>query len=404
VPLLIIREEVLVNLKLVATAAATVLGFAATDVTTQAVDARPVQCPGVPDTVATNGSSLQYNGVNAVATAYNGANGPCSGGVFGGGGTVQVAKGGSGLCVAEMTSHVGQITSPNTAAANFCGTTIPYVEPQWAAASAGSGTNASALQTIPLAVEAIAVSYNVPCAGTSLHITGAQLSAIYSGRMDDWNTLTSACPVGTPIKAGVYGVPSGATAAFKSYLFKSDPVFWGSQMPPGAYLPPDPSTNWPAALTKTCNATNDTDMPVCGSNGTSNIVYLGFSTASRNGLVDAAVTNANPTQFSTPSAGSCTAAATAAVTPQSTFADWSRVTITDGPVGYGICTFTYALAFEAPVTAGMATPAQAPVVRAFIGYEVSDAGQAIFTQQSYDPLPLNVQAMAQLGASLLTSN
>jgi ABC-type phosphate transport system substrate-binding protein len=381
-----------------AAAVATALGFAATNLTTHAVDARAVQCPGAPATIATNGSSLQYNGVNAVAAAYNAATGPCSGGVANGGGTVQVAKGGSGLCVTEVTSHVGQVTSPNTVAASTCGTDTPYTDQQWAAANAGSGTNASVLQTIPIAVSAVAVSYNEACAGTGVHITGAQLSGIYSGSITDWNTITSACPVGTTIKAGVRGVSSGTTATFKSYLFKSDPATWTN------FPPPDSSTNWPAGLTKTCNGAANSDMATCLSNGTSNIIYIDFSDASHNGLTDAAVTNANPTSFATPSNGGCTAAATGAATPNSTAADWSRVSITDGPAGYGICTFTYALAFTTPVTAGLATATQAAVVRAFIGFEVSDAGQAIFTAQNYDALPANIQVFAQIGASTLTTN
>jgi ABC-type phosphate transport system substrate-binding protein len=375
-----------------AAAAATAVGFAGTTVTTHATNTVAVTCPQPGDsgtTVATNGSSLQYNGVNAVATSYNGGT-PCPSG-----GTVQVAKGGSGVCVNEMKAHAGVITSPNTVAASFCGTDVHYTAQDHVTMSTGPGNSATPINTVPLAASAVAVSYNESCAGTGVHITGAQLSGIYSGTITDWHTIASACPAGTTIKAGVRGSASGTTATFKNYLFKSDPATWAT------FSQPDSSTNWPAALTKTCNGTNNTDMATCLSNGTSNIAYVDFSDAAHTGLVDAAVTNANPTDFETPAPGGCTAAATAAVTPHSTLADWSAVSITDGPTGYGICTFTYALVFQNTNSAGMGSTSQTRVLKAFLGTEVSDAGQSIFVANNYDALPANLQAMAQVAVSNL---
>jgi ABC-type phosphate transport system substrate-binding protein len=371
-------------------AAATAAGFAGT--TARTAHAAPFQsalCPSGAATVASNGSSLQYNGVNAVATSYNGGT-PCPGG-----GTVQVAKGGSGLCVTEATSHAGQTTAPNTVAASFCGTDIPYTDQQWATAIVGGGTNASLLETIPVAVAAVAVPYNESCAGTGVHITGAQLSGIYSGTIKDWNAITSACPVGSAIKVAARSVSSGTTATFKDYLFKNDPVTWANFH--------DSSTSWPAGVTIACSGPNNSDLATCVSSNPGMIAYVDFSDASNASLTDAAVTNAAG-GFSTPGSGACSVAAQAGAVPPSTLLDFGHVSITDSPQGYGICTYTYQLAFVTPVQAGLATAAQAGVVRAFISYEVSDAGQAIFAANKYDPLPLNVQAESQAGAAALTSN
>jgi ABC-type phosphate transport system substrate-binding protein len=275
-----------------------------------------VQCSTSPATVTVGGSSLALRVISLLANAYNSATGPCSGGALGGGGTVRVDNDGVGTCLNQMLAH--------TRMDNFCGTDIPYTDQDWATAD----TSANLLQTIPIAEVATAVAYNEPCAGNAVRLTGVQLSGVYSGELTDWNTITSACPAGTVITAGVYGVPSGTTAAFKSYLFKSDPPTWTS------FPPPDTGTSWPGP-TKTCNGASDRSMAACLSNGTSNIIYISYSAVT--GLILAAVDNANPTDFSTPRAGACTLAATGAVRPMSTFAGWSHVSITDGPVGYGIC-------------------------------------------------------------------
>ena len=358
--------------------------------------------PGV--SVTTNGSSFQYNGVSANATTWNGGT-PC-GGAANGFGTVNVAKGGSGLCIGEMTGH--------SSAAQLCGTDVPYTDTAWANMQAGAGTNASPVATIPLAAGAVGVSYS-GCMANGIKLTGAQISQIFSsptGTVDASLFDPAHCASGSFLQTLVRSVSSGTTAIFKTYLFQKAAASSPASNPWA--VPPDSSTSWPAPTnTTTCTAyTNNSDLANClKANPTLNLItYIDQSDVNAQGLNTASVPNGSESAaaavnpYSQPAPGGCTNAAAAAPAPPSASADWAHVFITNSPAGYGICGLTYALAFVAPVQAGVSTAAQAAVVRDFLSYEVSDAGQAAFASNRYDALPQNLQAIAVAGAAALTTN
>src|ERR1019366_6336029 len=61
---------------------------------------------------------------------------------------------------------------------NFGASDVP--EPP---ATTGSG---GAILEVPVALGGEAMAYNEPCAGTGLHLTGTQITQIYTGQITDW--------------------------------------------------------------------------------------------------------------------------------------------------------------------------------------------------------------------------
>jgi phosphate transport system substrate-binding protein len=364
-----------------AAVAATAVG-GITTLTAHAADVVPFACPTGAAAVSADGSSFQNNGVQAAITAYGAA---CPGN-----GAVTYTSTGSGTGIADFTARKAQ----------FAGTDVPYTDAQWAAMIQGSGTNASLVETLPIALGAVAVVYTAPAGctvPTGTQVSGATLSKLYSGQVPaNWNQIVPSCNAAMTLNVRTNG--SGTSKAFKDYLFKKDPVTWanfnnGSSAPAG----------WPAPSAVTGCGTTNAAMITCAQTA-GNIAYVDYSDANARSMPVFAIDNAAGTFALPGTAGVCTQAATTGATPPSTLLDWSTVSITNGPTGYGDCTYTYQLAFVTPVQAGAATAAQAANVKGFISYEVSDAGQNQFASKNYEKLPPQVQALAQVGAATLTSN
>jgi ABC-type phosphate transport system substrate-binding protein len=355
----------------------------------RATDVLPFNC-NTGAAISGDGSSFQNAGVQAEITAYDAA---CHGGVA----NVTYTSTGSGKGIADFTARAVQ----------FAGTDIPYSDAQWEAMQAGSGGNASHVETIPVALGAVGVAVNDPaCIAASTQLSGATIGAIYAGKITNWNQVfPTSCPSQT-ITAYHRSGNSGTTTAFKTYLTKKDPADYAAGCG-GTTCYKDPTPNWPAPGTSCSAANTNQAMVTCLTGTTGSIAYIDLSDAASAGITTVQVDNAaGPLGFSNPSAGACTAAAEANATPTTTSADWSQVDITDGPNGYAICTYTYQLAFNTPVHAGAAASAsQAQTISNFISYEVSTAGQSVFQAHNYDALPPQIQALAQAAAQeLLTTN
>jgi ABC-type phosphate transport system substrate-binding protein len=387
-----------------------------TTVTAHATDVLPFACVPGGAAITGDGSSFQNAGVQAEITAFASC------------GSVTYTATGSGKGITDITARTVQ----------FAGTDVPYSDAQWAAMQAGGGTNASHVETIPVALGAVAVAVNEPCAAGK-PVSGTRVAQIYAGKLTTWDQVVAGCPA-DHITAWHRSGNSGTTTAFKTYLTKKDAADFGAGClnttvtPPSASCYKDPTPTWPAPGSACAGANTNQNLVTCLKGTAGSIAYLDLADSSSNGASVLAVDNANgglidlldsfnqpalrgladtigstvgysTLGFATPTAGQCTAAAQTNATPTSSSADWAQVDVTNGPNGYGVCTYTYQLAFDTPVRATNASAAQAITIGNFISYEVSDAGQAVFTSHNYDALPVQVQALAQAAAhTLLTAN
>lgn len=340
----------------------------------------PFSCITGGAAINADGSSFQNAGVQAQISAYATA---CPGN-----GTVTYTSTGSGKGITDFIAGAVQ----------FAGTDVPYTDAQWATMHTKSH-----LETVPIALGAVGVPVNLACMN-NFQVSGATLGQIYAGKLTNWTQVNPACP-STAITAFHRSGGSGTTTAFKTYLTKKDAADFGAGCA-GSTCYKDSTTNWPAPGTSCTAANTNQAMVNCVLGTVGAVGYIDEADVANSSALDADLVQVDNAAlaFSTPQPGQCTAAAQTNVTPTHTSADWSQVDVTDGPNGYGICTYTYQLAYDLPVTAGVATAAQAALIANFIQYEVSDAGQTVFQQNHYDLLPTQVQAAAQLGAQQLTTH
>jgi len=351
-----------------------------------------------------DGSSFQAVGVAAEISAFAGC------------GSVTYTATGSGPGVTDFTNKAVQ----------FAGTDIPYSDQQYATIQAAGPGH---FETIPVALGGISVVFNEPCLANGTPLSGAEIALIYAGKVTNWNQVSPSCG---SIAIGIWhrSGNSGTTTAFKTYLTKKDGADYAAGCG-GTTCYKDPTPNWPNGAGAACAGGNtNAAMAACVSGTSGSIGYVDFAAVPA-GMSSFAVDNAGGSLidmldllgqhgtantlgaavgfstlgFAQMSEGACTVAAQTNATPTTTAVDWSQVDVTDGPNGYGICTYTYQLAWDLPVTAHAATVAQAITIDNFISFETSDAGQRIWVSAKYDALPIQVQAAAFVAAgTLLTTN
>ena len=423
-------RRVMVNVMVCATASAAAAGVGGVDAA-HATNVIPFVCQSGAPIV---GSGIDAAAVAAEAAAYNAT---CNG----------------------MVSYTAGLASVCSRDVQFSDTDVPYSDQQWLVCQAGAGTDASHLETFPLAEDAVGVAFDNPCIPNGFEVTGTIIGQIYAGKVTDWSEIDPACPGAITSVFHRSGV-SGTTSAFKAYLTKKDPLDFAAGCVNTAVTPPtvscykDPTAVWPNGTGVACGGGNtNAAMATCVSGTPGSIGYVDESDAAPNGPNTFAVDNAGGTPldvlyvlldegglignlsvvpvvgptvvstvagvedtidgvlsivdgpgalgFSTPASGACTAAAQAGVTPVSPAADWADVDITDAANGYAICNFLYQLVFDTPVHAGVATATQAITIANFTAFEVTDMGQAVFAANRLDPLPLTLQASDQVAANEL---
>lgn len=309
------------------------------------------------------------------------------------------------------------------------------------------------LHTIPIAAGPIALLVNFPdnCDVKSLpdanetnpaatnftdrvRFTQAQLEQIWFGdsASDQWGdifpTLTGIAPKTDPecrtqpIKRAVRFDDSGTTFAFKDYLRAINPGRgWLT-----TYLSNPDSRHWPN--TPTSAATPGTNPTINGgANGNSfvadavnandgSIGYADLAIARSKGFQDTAQTAGPETDdkywtqvqngsgtFTEPTAdaqsflngikgGLCASTVYQNVPggADPTLGNWFNTTGVNAAAGYGICTLTYALAFDDNATAygnNATEEAKARTVKDFLTYVLTDAGQATLFPGDYGPVP-----------------
>ena len=197
--------------------------------------------------------------------------------------------------------------------------------------------------TLPLAVGAVAVVYNVSGVPNGLNLTGAVLAGIYLGTITLWNDSAIAglnpgvtLPSDAPITV-VHESPGSSTSfVFTGFLSESNAT-WAGTIGQGS------SVAWPVG--RSANGDAAVGAAVSATQGA--IAYVSLGTAIGDHLDCAKVANRAST-FVAPSAASVYAAATAyGQTLPLGNESWQNVSLLDlpGTGSYPITTFTYAIVY-----------------------------------------------------------
>ena len=262
----------------------------------------------------------------------------------------------------------------------------------------------SRINHIPILVNGFAVGYNLQsCAGAPpVKLTPTTLSLVYSGLITQWNDSAlvrdnpNLATCAQRIKVAVRSDAAGPTLIFKDYLSKGNPAF-------AALKQSEANTQWPPLLTPTCRGLGESGMASCLSDPGS-IAYVESSVASARGVTPALLSNLKG-EFLPPAKGAdawpsnCSAAAASAVTPPTTEEDWSVVSLTYPPSGYGLCAFTYELVFTNMAAAYFVTLSTGQVRNTvdYIGTMLRDGVQSKLPSFGYAPLPATVLAKGRAG-------
>lgn len=97
--------------------------------------------------------------------------------------------------------------------------------------------------------------------------------------------------------------------------------------------------------------------------------------------------------------------------PSSTLGDWSNASGVDSPTGWGICTLTYALAFDDDAKAYPNSPdgaaaeeGKARTVKDYLGSAVATTTQNELEAGNYSPLPAGIRTISQTGVNSIDWN
>ncbi len=245
--------------------------------------------------------------------------------------------------------------------------------------------------SIPLAISAQAINYNLPgLNGKTLKLSGPILAGIYSGTITMWNDpkITAANPgVALPAHA-ITPVRrqdgSGDTFIFSQYLSKSTPAW---QAGPGYGT----TLSWPAVPGE-IGANGNTGMLAAAAGNPYSIAYIGVSYAnqvSKAGLGTATLQNADG-KYVLPTAETVGAAANSVVA--STPAD-ERISMiyAAGANAYPIANYEYAIVNSQQPDSGTAT-----AIRSFLGWAITHGNGAKYLGQvHFLPLPAAIVTLSQ---------
>jgi len=245
-----------------------------------------------------------------------------------------------------------------------------------------------AMMSIPLAISAQAINYNLPGI-SSLNLSGPILAGIYTGKITQWNdpAIAAANP-GVALPAHVI-IPvhrldgSGDTFIFSQYLAASDAT-WGSTLKFGTTI------SWPA-VTGEIGAKGNAGMLAAAAANPYSIAYIGVSFANKAAaaglgvaaLQDAAGNYVLPTEANI-------AAAAASVANSTPTDERISMIFAPGANAYPIVNYEYAI-----VTSAQPAPAVAGAVRDFLTWSITEGNNATYLKPvHFLPLPPAVQALS----------
>ena len=240
----------------------------------------------------------------------------------------------------------------------------------------------------PVQIGPIAVAYNLSGI-TGLKLDSTVLAGIFQGQITTWNNSAikalnpSANLPSSTITLAVRSDSSGTTANFSQYLVDAAGSAW--KLGTGSTI------KWPS----TARAGD-------GGSGLASIVkstpgsigYVDFSTATASGLQSASIKN-SAGDFVAPSTASATAAAShVTVKPNLTFSTADEPGAASYPITYQSWDLVYSVQPSA---------ADVALLKAYLGYLLSSAGQALITPLNLSPLPASIDSAAVAQLSKITS-
>ena len=240
----------------------------------------------------------------------------------------------------------------------------------------------------PVQIGPIAMAYNLPGV-TGLKLDATVLAGIFQGTIKTWDdpSIKALNPglslPSTTITLAVRSDGSGTTANFSQYLVDAAGSAWK--------LGTASTITWPS----TAHA-GDGGSAVAQivKSTTGAIGYVDFSTATAAGLHAAEIKN-SAGDYVAPSSASATAAATN-VTPKAnlTFSTADEPGATSYPITYQSWDLVYSVQPSATDVA---------LLKAYLGYLLSSAGQALLTPLNLAPLPASIDSAAVAQLSKITS-
>jgi phosphate transport system substrate-binding protein len=266
---------------------------------------------------------------------------------------------------------------------NFAGSDSPIPASEQSKVPAGK-----TVLYFPVQIGPIAIAYNLSGV-TGLKLDAATLAKIFQGQITTWDdpaikALNSGLNLpSTPITLAVRSDSSGTTANFSAYLVAAAGSAWK--------LGTASTITWP----KTAHAANGGSGLAQAVKSTPGAIgYVDFSTATASGLSAASIKN-SAGDYVAPSPAGATAAATH-VTPKAnlTFSTVDEPGATSYPITYQSWDLVYAQQPSAN---------DAAMLKAYIGYLLSSAGQALLGPLNLAPLPSSIDSMAVAQLSQITS-
>jgi len=240
----------------------------------------------------------------------------------------------------------------------------------------------------PVQIGPIAMAYNLPGV-SSLKLDATVLAGIFQGTIKTWNdpAITALNPgtslPSTTITLAVRSDSSGTTANFSQYLVDAAGSAWK--------LGTSSTITWPSTA-RAGDGGSAVAQIVKSTTGA--LGYVDFSTATAAGLHAASVKN-SAGDYVAPSSASATAAATQ-VTPKAnlTFSTADEPGATSYPITYQSWDLVYSVQPNA---------ADVSLLKAYLGYLLSSAGQALLTPLNLSPLPASIDSAAVAQLSKITS-
>jgi phosphate transport system substrate-binding protein len=236
---------------------------------------------------------------------------------------------------------------------------------------------------LPMVTGPIAVAFNVKGV-TDLTLNAQVLTKIFLGKITSWDDAaikalnSSATLPSEPIKVFFRGDPSGTSKNFEKYLSVNDPTDWGSLVV---------DKPWPG---KAGSGVTGSPAVAAGVKSTEGgIGYMEWSYAGLNSLATAKVDNgAGAVALSADTAGAFVAGAKITGTngDLTLSIDYTAKT----PNAYPIVLVTYEI-----VCSKYKDAATGALVKSFLTYTASAAGQGLLPAQGYAPLPASILSKVQ---------
>ncbi|MFC4456025.1 phosphate ABC transporter substrate-binding protein PstS [Deinococcus sonorensis] len=267
---------------------------------------------------------------------------------------------------------------------DFAGTDVPVPD-------ADIASYPGKVLTIPDALGAVVISYNVPGVDTTLKFSGPVLANIYLGKTRLWNDPAIAklnpgvkLPA-LPITVAHRSDGSGTTGVFTEYLSKVSSE-WKSKVGSAT------SVEWPTGIG--AKGTDGVSGVVKSTPGAIGYIELTYAL---NNKIDYGTVQNRAGNFVKATIAGVQAAAASVVMPTSGIVSITNAT---GANSYPISTYTYAIFYQ-DQKYGNRTQAQAAALKKMLNWVVT-TGQTYNEGLYYAPLPASAQTRARAIISTMT--